>query len=371
MGNRLLGKAAVVTGAGRGIGRAVALGLAAEGAKVVVNDIGAAVDGSGSSQRPAEEVVGEIKRRGGDAVANFDDVTDFQAASRIVETAIKSFGRIDILINNAGIAKGAPIWEMDPETWDRVVKVHLKGTFNCTRHAAPLMKAQGYGRIVNVSSPAGLMGTAGQSNYGAAKAAVFGFTNVAARDLGTFGVNVNCIAPSGTETRLSHQMIDEMKRDLGVTEEEIKRRVPKMIDPEDVAAVVLFLCTDEAADINGQVFAPRGETVGIYQPLTVTKSIFKQGRWTVDELAEIFPRTLGAGLPNPAPAQPAKAAAPARRATGRRKASAKTKPKTKARAATKAKARTAAKPKARVATRRGKASRKPAARRKSTRRSRK
>src|SRR5216110_1753951 len=174
MAKRLEGRAAVVTGAGRGIGRAIAELLAAEGAAVVVNDLGAEVDGRGASRRVADEVVESIRARRGRAVANADSVADFAAAERIVETAVREFGAIDILVNNAGILRDRMIFNMSEEEWDAVIAVHLKGTFNCTRPASILMRQQRFGRIINFSSGSGLIGNPGQANYGAAKSGIAG-----------------------------------------------------------------------------------------------------------------------------------------------------------------------------------------------------
>src|SRR5207302_2291077 len=195
MGDMLAGRVAVVTGGGRGIGRGVARALAAAGAKVVANDYGVAVDGRAPSTGPAFDVVAEIERDGGEAVANPDSVADWEGAGRIIGTALSRFGRIDILVTCAGILRDRRIFNMSEEEWDAVIAVHLKGTFNCVRHACTQMRAQRWGRIVTFSSGAGLFGNPGQANYGAAKSAIGGLTKVAARDLGRYGVTVNAICP--------------------------------------------------------------------------------------------------------------------------------------------------------------------------------
>src|SRR2546427_2982495 len=208
MAKRLEGRAAVVTGAGRGIGRAIAELLAAEGAAVVVNDLGAEVDGRGASRRVADEVVEAIRARGGRAVANADSVADFAGAERIVETAVKEFGAIDILVNNAGILRDRMIFNMSEDDWDSVIAVHLKGTFNCTRHACVYWREQHKagnvlnGRIINTSSDSGLLGNPSQSNYGAAKAAIAAFSVIIDHELKKYGVTVNAIAPVA-RTRLT------------------------------------------------------------------------------------------------------------------------------------------------------------------------
>ncbi len=178
MGDRLKDKVAVVTGSGRGVGRAIALGMAGEGAKVVVNDLGVARDGSGSSSSAADDVVAEIKKMGGQAVANYDSVATAEGGESIIKTAVEKFGRIDILVNNAGFLRDRMIFNMTPDDWDTIMKVHLYGTFNTTKPASVLMRQQRYGRIINTSSSSGLLGNAGQSNYGAAKGGIAAFTRV-------------------------------------------------------------------------------------------------------------------------------------------------------------------------------------------------
>src|SRR5436305_15315694 len=202
MAKGLEGRAAVGTGAGRGIGRAIAELLAAEGAAVVVNDLGAEVDGRGASRRVADEVVDACRARGGRAVANADSVADFAAAERIVETAVREFGAIDILVNNAGILRDRMIFNMSEEEWDGVIAVHLKGTFNCTRHATRRMREQRRGRSLSISSTSAAYGTSGQANYGAAKDGIAGLTRVVARDVGRYGITANAVCP-GALTRIT------------------------------------------------------------------------------------------------------------------------------------------------------------------------
>jgi len=201
------GRVAIVTGSGRGIGREFALCFGREGAKVVVNDVGVSLDGRGTEEDPAAQVCKEIEGFGGEAVPNYDSVSDFDAAGRIVQSAVDAFGTVDILVNNAGIVRDRSLLKMDESDFDAVIGVHLKGTFNCTRHAAPLMKDKGYGRIVNITSSAGLRGNFGQTNYGAAKAGIMGMTFVWSLELGKYGITVNAIAPSGA-TRMTASLFE-------------------------------------------------------------------------------------------------------------------------------------------------------------------
>ena len=301
MGDRLKDKIAVVTGAGRNIGRGVAIALAEQGAKVVVNDLGGAVDGSGAATSPADEVVAEIKSKGGEAVANYDSVATVEGGNNIIKTAIDNFGRIDILVNNAGILRDRMVFNMAPEEWDSVMKVHLYGVFNCTKPAAILMRQQRSGRIISMSSTSGLIGNSGQANYGAAKAGIAGFTRVVSRDLGKYGITVNCIAPgAGTRMTLSEEVLAarQIRLERGVASAGGEREMP---GPDDVAPIVVFLCTDAADNINGCTFGAAGGRISLHTDPVSIKSIFKEGRWTLDELMEIMPTTLMADLVNPAP----------------------------------------------------------------------
>ncbi len=309
MGDRLKDKIAVVTGAGRGVGRAIALLMAEEGAKIVVNDLGGERDGSGTTHSPADDVVAEIKKKGIEAVANYDSVATVEGGENIITTAVDNFGRIDILVNNAGILRDRMIFNMSPEEWDIVIKVHLYGTFYCTKPAAIFMRQQRYGRIINTSSTTGLIGNTGQANYGAAKAGIAGFTRVCARDLGKYGITVNCYAPAAaTRMTVSPEMEEARKARVArgeITEEQAE--VYRMPEPEDNAPIVVWLATDAAANINGYVFASRGGAIDLcYHPMPGEKTIYKEGLWTLDELDRVMPSTLAAGLVNPAPPQPPK-----------------------------------------------------------------
>jgi NAD(P)-dependent dehydrogenase (short-subunit alcohol dehydrogenase family) len=315
MGQRLKGKVAVVTGAGRGIGRGIALLLAEEGAAVVVNDLGGAVDGTGQSSTPAEEVVAAIKAKGGRAVANADSVASFTAAENIINTAVKEFGRIDILVNNAGILRDRMIFNLSEEDWDAVIAVHLKGAFNCTRHASVHMRQQKCGRIISMSSTSGLYGNAGQANYGAAKDGIAGLTRVVSRDLGKYSVTVNAIAPAAY-TRMIATIPDKARQirqersasataagATGASAAPAATLPPLRAEPEDVAPFVVYLATDAAANINGQFFMVRGGVVSLLNYPAPARTIIKTGRWTPEEIAQLFPSTFGMDLVNPAPPQ--------------------------------------------------------------------
>ncbi|MCX8072646.1 MAG: SDR family oxidoreductase [Candidatus Binatia bacterium] len=299
------GRVAVVTGAGRGIGRAVALALAEAGAKVVVNDYGVDVHGQAPTTGPAFDVTKEIQDRGGSAVANTDSVATWEGSARIIRTAVDTFGRIDILVTCAGILRDRMIFNMTEEEFDAVIAVHLKGTFCCIRHAAPLMREQRYGRIVTFTSGAGLFGNPGQSNYGAAKSGIAGLTKVVARDLGKYGVTCNGIAPvAATRMTLTEEFLRarEIRRQQGIIREERALAKLEELKPEDVAPMVVFLASDYAANVNGQFFLCAGGSVSLLSQPRPIKTIFKpEGRWTLDELDRIVPSTLAEGLVNPAP----------------------------------------------------------------------
>ena len=272
----LQGKVAVVTGSGRGVGRGIALALAREGAKVVINDVGCEVDGRGSAQDPAAQVVKEIKALGGDAAPNYDSVASFSGAENIIKTAVEKFGRIDILVNNAGIVRDRSIGKMSEEDFDAVLAVHLKGTFNCGRHAIPLMRDQGYGRIINITSSAGLRGNFGQSNYGAAKAGIMGLTLVWVIELGKYGVTVNAMAPAG------------LTRMVGTIPGMEGKEPPPEMNPELNGPMVAFLASEKAAHVNGQIFGRRGFGFTIFQQLRPLAMMYKPGGLSASEIAANF-----------------------------------------------------------------------------------
>jgi len=270
------GRVAVVTGSGRGIGKGIALCLAKEGAKVVVNDPGSTVDGRGKEGDPAHEVVEEIKKAGGQAVASYDSVAEFAGAERIIKTAVESFGRIDILVNNAGILRDKSVVKMDEADFDAVLAVHLKGTFNCGRHAIPLMREQNYGRVINITSSAGLRGNFGQSNYSAAKAGVMGLTFTWALECAKYGITVNAMAPAGLTRMVG--LIPGM---------EGKPMAPEM-DPNQNAPMIAFLASEKAAHVNGQIFGRRGFAFTLFQTPRPIAAMFKPGGLSPSEIAANF-----------------------------------------------------------------------------------
>src|ERR1700694_1655851 len=245
------GRSAVVTGSGRGIGRDIAICMASEGASVVVNDVGTSLDGRGTEHDTAAQTCKTIEGAGGQAVPSYDSVSEFDGAARIVQTAIDSFGKIDILVNNAGIIRDRTLLKMGEEDYDAVISVHQKGTFNCTRHAAAFMREAEYGRIINITSSAGLRGNFGQTNYGAAKAAIMGMTFVWAVELGRYGITVNAVAPAGL-TRMTENLFGGAD-------------APPDQDPALNAPLVAFLASEQASYVNGQVLGRTGYAYTIFQ----------------------------------------------------------------------------------------------------------
>ena len=301
-------KVAVITGAGRGIGRGVALLMAEEGAKVVVNDPGVGPDGAGTDDGPADQVVAEITKAGGTAAANHDSLVTADGGEAIIKTAVDKFGRIDVLVNNGGILRDRMVFNMSEDEWDDVIAVHLKGHFNCTRPASVLMRQQRYGRIINTSSESGLWGNAGQANYGAAKSAIAGLTRVVARDLGRYGVTCNAIAPRA-DTRL---MATVPQNRPGEAQAAAPRSAELQRDPDWVAPITAYLASDGAWNINGQIFHVYGGTVAVRQHPTPWRTIFKPGMWTLDELSAQVPELL-VDTTNPSP-PPADLEVPGRQA---------------------------------------------------------
>ena len=306
MAEKLKGRNAVVTGAGRGIGRAIALALAEEGANVVVCDLGGAPDGTGADKTPADEVVAQCKKLGVKAVPQYGNVANFKDAEGMINACVKNFGRIDILCNIAGIDKPKMIFNMSEEEWDKVLAVHLKGTFNLSRHACALMREQRYGRILNTASDA-FVGGATHVNYGAAKGGIVSLTYGIAREMGPYGVTCNAITP-GAATRLvlSPEVIAGLRKrvEAGIWTQQKFDEATKLPPAEYMGAIVAFLCSDAASHINGCVFGAQGAKLSYWAPAVETVIIGrdweKKGRWTWEEVEKQMP-TLLKGYVNPAP----------------------------------------------------------------------
>ena len=299
MGDLLKGRVAIVTGAGRGLGREHAIALAAEGASVVVNDLGVERDGTGGTGAPADEVVALIRERGGEAVANYESVADYAAAGRIIAAAVDNYGRLDILVNNAGIFRHQLFWELTEEDWDNVIGVHLKGTFNTCHHAVPVMMELGYGRIINTSSSQ-WRNPEGRANYGAAKGGIVSLTWALAFELRNHGITVNSIAPMGAtrafgDTAYRDMLVDaSLDRKKDPAEQGTNRAAPEFVSP-----TVVYLASEQAKDINGIVFRVGSGKVGRYSHPTEMNTIYRdwktEGTWPIAELETILPNTLLAG----------------------------------------------------------------------------
>jgi NAD(P)-dependent dehydrogenase (short-subunit alcohol dehydrogenase family) len=282
------GRVAIVTGAGRGIGRSVAVLLAAQGAAVVVNDLGSAVDGSGADASPAGEVVAEITRAGGQAAASGADVSDHAAAQALIESALSQFGRLDVLINAAGILRDRMIFNMSEQEWDDVIRVHLKGTFNTSKFAAIHWRAQrdpqASNRIINFTSVSGLHGSPGQPNYAAAKMGIVGLTYSCANALTQYGVTANAISP-GAATRMTESVPTERRRSRTASDEERS--------PDNVAPIVAYLASDKSGWINGRIVHTAGYEVCIYNNPEPVIRIIGTGPWQLDDLAVQVERSFG------------------------------------------------------------------------------
>ena len=290
------GRVVVVTGAGRGIGREYALELARQGALVVVNDLGAEPDGTGASPGPAGDVVEEIRGLGGEAVADGEDVSDWDGSARMIQRAIDTFGRIDVLINNAGILRDRMLVNMSEQEWDLVTKVHLKGTFAPSRHVAAHWRAESKeqggpldARIINTTSVSGIFGNPGQTNYGAAKAGIAGFTVIAARELERYGITVNAISP-GALTRLTEglnpdrETVPEGRFDPGA--------------PDNIAPVAVWLASAESREVTGRVFLVAGGTVSVGEGWNRGPTATKDARWDPAELGGVIPGLVAEAAAN-------------------------------------------------------------------------
>ena len=298
MGNRLDGKVALITGAGRGIGRGIALLMGQEGARVVANDFGGSIEGEGSAKGPATAVVEEINRLGGDAVAHYGDVSSWDDAEDMVRTAIERWGKLDILVNVAGIVRERMVFNMTEQEWDDVIRVHLKGTF-CTTHFASIhwRQRREYGRLINFTSGDGIEGAPGQANYAAAKAGIIGFTRSCANALVRYGVTANCIAP-GAATRMTDRGLHAGEPGGFPTSEQARG---SEWDPRNVAPAVIYLASEAAANISGRVIAAEAYHVGLYSQSEQVRHIYSDGPWNLDHLFEVFPDTIGQGLTLPKP----------------------------------------------------------------------
>jgi NAD(P)-dependent dehydrogenase (short-subunit alcohol dehydrogenase family) len=287
---RLDGRVAIVTGAGRGIGRSVAILLASEGASVVVNDLGAAVDGSGSDAGPAGQVVGEIAAAGGKAIANGADVSDHAAAQDLIGSAIEQFGRLDVLVNVAGILRDRMVFNMSEQEWDDVIRVHLRGTFNTTKFAAAhwrsIRDAEAQNRIINFTSVSGLHGAPGQPNYAAAKMGIVGLTYSCANALRAYGVTTNAISP-GAATRMTDSVPTERRRARASADE---------WSPDNVAPVVAYLASPQSGWINGRIVHSSGYEIALYSNPEPEIRIIGTGPWDADSLASQVERSFGPKL---------------------------------------------------------------------------
>ena len=273
-----------MTGSGRGLGREFALALAEEGAAVVVNDIGVSLQGDETAEDPAAEVVSTIEEAGGTAVAARDSVSEFDGAGRIVQAAIDAFGQVDIVVNNAGIVRDRTLVKMNEEDFDSVIGVHLKGSFNCGHHAAVVMKDAGYGRIINVTSSAGLRGNFGQTNYGAAKAGLMGMTFIWALELGKYGVTVNAVAPAGA-TRMTAGLF-----------ERTGEQPPPEQNPALNAPLVAVLASERASHVNGQILGRTDYAYTIFQHPKQIAWMWRDGGWEPEQVADQFDQVLGQHL---------------------------------------------------------------------------
>ncbi len=297
MAGRLDGKVAIVTGAGRGIGRGEALALAREGAAVVVNDLGGSTQGEGSDETPAQSVVNEIEAEGGRAVANYQDVTSYEAASEIVKQALDTYGQLDIVVNNAGILRDRMVFNMSEAEWDAVIAVHLKGTFNISKHAAVLFRQQRSGRFINTGSESGL-GAAGQPNYAAAKEGITAFTRSLAAAMSRYDCTANAIRPrAATRMTLSPEM--EAARQARIARGEARDDDEEggglaSLDPNVVGMLVSYLASDQAQHINGGDFLVGGNEIAVFSRPTIQARVFASGDlWEHDEVWERFPATVG------------------------------------------------------------------------------
>lgn len=296
MGDLLKGRVAVVTGSGRGIGRAHAMALAEEGASVVVNDIGVERDGSGGTRAPADDAVAQIRENGGEAVASYDDISDYEAAGNLIRTAVDAYGRLDILVNNAGTFQYRLFHQLTEQEWDGLMGVHLFGTFNTCHHAVKVMMEQRYGRIINTASSQ-WRNPEGRGNYGAAKGAIVSLTWGLAFELRNHNITVNAIAPMAATRSFGDDTYRTMLADAGLDRKKNPaEQGSNRAGPEFVSPVVVWLASERAAGVNGIVFRAGSGKIGRYSHPTETRTLYREAGngepWTLDELDELLPSTV-------------------------------------------------------------------------------
>ncbi|ADP79889.1 SDR family oxidoreductase [Pseudofrankia inefficax] len=296
------GRIVVITGAGGGIGRQHALAFAAEGAKVVVNDLGGSRDGTGASAGPAQAVAEEIKAAGGEAVAHTEDISTWDGSLSLIQTAVDTFGGLDVVVNNAGILRDRMLTNMTEAEWDAVIKVHLKGTFGPAHHAAAYWRDRSKAgeandaRIINTSSPSGIFGNVGQTNYGAAKAGIAAFTVIAAMELSRYGVTVNAIAPTAL-TRMTEDLGFVKKQDEDAREAS-QDEAWNPLGPENISPLVVWLGSPQSSAVTGRVFSVAGGFISVAEGWVNGPSVDRQGKWEPGELGEVIPDLVAKAATN-------------------------------------------------------------------------